>query len=156
MLPVFISKPHHKQEHSTSCLPACAKMLLNFIGDTIEEAILRDLLGTTDRGTTVTNILMLNASLPSVKAELHQWLLVDLQEYLETKLQPCIVTVGTRALPHWNKADSLHAVIVHGFDDVRILINDPYFDDQEFPVPIEAFLAAWSETENFVITIERR
>ncbi|MDZ7363198.1 MAG: cysteine peptidase family C39 domain-containing protein [candidate division KSB1 bacterium] len=122
----------------------------------MEETSLRDLLGTTDRGTTVTNILMLNASLPSLKAELHQWLLVDLQEYLETKLQPCIVTVGTRALPHWNEADNLHAVIVHGFDDVHIFINDPYFDDREFPVPIEAFLAAWSETENFAITIERR
>ncbi len=156
MLPVSINKPHHTQEHSTSCLPASAKMLLNFIGDMIEEAELRDLLGTTDRGTAVINILKLNASLPDVKAELHEWLLANLFEYLDNRLHPCIVIVWTGALPYWSDGDDLHAVVVHGFDDEHIFINDPYFNDQEFRVPIETFLAAWAETENLAITIERR
>jgi uncharacterized protein YvpB len=93
----------------------------------IEETALRNLLRTTDRGTTVTNILMLNASLSGIKAELHEWLLVDLQEYLETKRQPCIATVGTSPLPHWKQIESLHAIVVHGFDDEHIFLSTILF-----------------------------
>ncbi len=153
---VSINKPHHKQEHEASCLPACAKMLLNFLGNKIEENTLRDLLVTDEGGTSALNILMLNASLPDTKAELHIWLLMDLINYLEEKQQPCIVTVVTTNLPYWDEAEHSHAVVVCGFDEENIFINDPFFDAEEFTVPIEAFLAAWSETENLAITIERR
>jgi ABC-type bacteriocin/lantibiotic exporter with double-glycine peptidase domain len=132
-------------------------MLLNFLGNAIEESTLRELLGTDDDyGTPALNVLMLNASLPNTKAELHIWLLADLLNYLEVKRQPCIVTVGTTSLPHWDEPDNLHAVVVHGFDEENIFINDPYFEDEEFIVPIEMFLAAWSQAKNIVITIERR
>jgi ABC-type bacteriocin/lantibiotic exporter with double-glycine peptidase domain len=153
---VFISKPHHKQQLDASCLPACAKMLLNFLGSEIEESILRNLLITDDYGTPALNILMLNASLPDTKAELHIWLLKDLINYLETKQQPCIVTVITTALPYWDEADISHAVVVCGFDEENIFVNDPDFDEEEFIVPIDAFLTAWSEAKNIAITIERR
>jgi len=153
---VSISKPHHKQEHDASCLPACAKMILNFLGNTIEESALRNLLVTDEVGTSALNILMLNASLPDTKAELHIWLLTDLINYLEEKQQPCIVTVVTTNLPYWDEASHSHAVVVCGFDEENIFVNDPFFDDEEFIVPIEAFLAAWFEAKNIVITIERR
>ncbi len=153
---VSINKPHHRQEHEASCLPACAKMLLTFLGNMVEENALRDLLTTDEYGTSALNILMLNASLPGTKAELHIWLLSDLINYLEDKQQPCIVAVGTTALPYWNEADHSHAVVVCGFDEENLFINDPYFDDEEFIVPSEAFLAAWSEAKNIAITIERR
>ena len=156
MASVFISKPHHKQEHRWSCLPACSKMLLDFHGNILDEDVLRELLGTDENGTSALNVLMLNASLANTKAELHHWLLMNLKEYLETKRQPCIVGVGTRHLPHWNGKKNLHAVVVHGFDDEHIFINDPYFKKKEFRIPIELFLLAWSETGKISITIERR
>jgi len=75
-------------------------MLLGFIGDRIEEVDLRELLGTDEYGgTPALNILALNASLSGVKAEIHYWSLVDLQDYLETKRHPCIVAVRTNSLP---------------------------------------------------------
>jgi len=153
---VFINKPHHTQELKASCLPACAKMLLDFLGSTTDEAVLRDLLKTSRLGTPALNILMLNASLPDTKAELHRWLLIDLQKYLEAKQQPCIVGVRTGPLPYWKGRDSLHAIVVHGFDDENIFINDPYFKVKEFLVSNDAFSLAWSRTENIAITIERR
>ncbi len=153
---VSINKPHHKQEHEASCLPACAKMLFNFLGNPIKESALRDLLATDEMGTSALNILMLNASLPGTKAELHIWLLKDLINYLAEKQQPCIVTVITTALPYWDEADLSHAVVVCGFDDEHIFINDPYFDDEEFAVSIDTFLTAWFEAKNIAITIERR
>jgi len=153
---VSINKPHHKQEHDVSCLPACAKMLLNFLGNTIEESTLRGLLVTDELGTSALNILMLNASLPDTKAELHIWWLEDLINYLEDKQQPCIVTVITTALSYWEEEDLSHAVVVCGFDEENIFVNDPDFDEEEFIVPIEAFLTAWSEAKNIAITIERR
>jgi len=83
MASVFIKKPHHKQEPKWSCLPACSKMLLSFLGNTFKEGILRSLLGTDENGTSALNILMLNASLSNTKAELHHWLLINLKEYNE-------------------------------------------------------------------------
>ncbi|MDZ7291620.1 MAG: C39 family peptidase [candidate division KSB1 bacterium] len=130
---VFISKPHHKQQLDMSCLPACAKMLLDFIGNTIEEATLRELLETDHfGGTPALNILALNASLPEVKAEIHYWSFVDLQEYLEARRHPCIVAVGTNSLPQWKGKNCRHAVIVHGFDDKHIFLNDPFLLTQSF------------------------
>jgi predicted double-glycine peptidase len=131
-------------------------MLLDFLDSTTEEVLLRDLLKTSRFGTPALNILMLNASLPNTKAELHRWLLVDLQRYLETKRQPCIVGVRTGPLPYWEGRDSLHAIVVNGFDDKNIFINDPYFDEKEFLVSMATFALAWSRTENIAITIERR
>jgi len=156
MASVFIKKPHYKQEYKWSCLPACSKMLLSFLGNTFEEETLRNLLGTDENGTPALNILMLNASLPDTKAELHHWLLMNLKEYIEINRQPCVVGVGTRHLPHWNGKKNLHAVAVHGFDDEHIFINDPYFKKKEFLIPNALFLLAWSETGKIAITIERR
>jgi ABC-type bacteriocin/lantibiotic exporter with double-glycine peptidase domain len=131
-------------------------MLLHFLGEKIEEATLRSLFGTTTKGTAAINILMLNASLPEMKVELHHSSLADLQRYLETKLHPCIVGLRTSTLPHWKGRDCLHAVVVHGFDDVHIFLNDPYFDEAEFPVTIAAFMRAWSAVGNIAITMERK
>ena len=88
--------------------------------------------------------------------ELHHSSLANLQKYLGTRLHPCIVGVRTGALPYWKGKDSLHAVVVHGFDDKHIFLNDPYFDNTEFLVPLGAFSLAWSKTGNIAITIERR
>jgi len=157
MRSVSISKPHHQQQLNMSCLPACAKMLLDFIGNGIEEAMLRELLETDEfGGTPALNILSLNASLSGVKAEIYFWSFVDLQEHLEAKRHPCIAAVRTNSLPYWNGKDIRHAVIVHGFDERQFFINDPYFDDKEFPVKINEFLTAWSALGNIAITIERR
>ncbi|MDZ7406649.1 MAG: hypothetical protein ONB41_21505 [candidate division KSB1 bacterium] len=83
-------------------------------------------------------------------------MLKDLINYLEDKQQPCIVAVITTALPYWDKADISHALVVCGFDEENIFGNDPNFDTEEFIVPIDAFLAAWSEAKNIAITIKRR
>lgn len=156
MSTVFISKRHHRQEHNMSCLAACSKMLLDFHGNRVEESALRDLLSTENSGTPVVNILKLNASLPNTKAEVHHWSLDDLLGYLKTRQCPCAVTVGTIHLPHWKRKSCLQAVVIHGFDEKEIFLNDPYFDDHEFQVPIKAFLSAWAEMDNTVITIESR
>ncbi|MCI0695757.1 cysteine peptidase family C39 domain-containing protein [candidate division KSB1 bacterium] len=94
---VFISKPHHKQQIKMSCLPACAKMLLGFIGNPIEEAALRELLKTDKiTGTPALNILALNASLSGIKAEIHFWSLVDLQETAWSALGNIAITIERR------------------------------------------------------------
>ncbi|MDZ7363628.1 MAG: cysteine peptidase family C39 domain-containing protein [candidate division KSB1 bacterium] len=66
---VFISKPHHKQHLDASCLPACVKMLLSFLGSEIEESTLRNLLITDDYGTPALNILMHNPDKPEPNRE---------------------------------------------------------------------------------------
>ena len=153
---VFIKKPHHRQEHDMSCLAACSKMLLDFTGNITAEKALRDLLHTDAFGTVVANILVLNTALPETKTAIHRWPLSQLQNYLITKQRPCIVTVKTGLLPHWKGQDCAHALVVHGFGDEYILVNDPHFEDEEFRIMRDAFVLAWTELGNVVITIERR
>ncbi len=130
-------------------------MLLDFQGSPVDEKALRDLLTTENSGTPVVNVLKLNASFPNTRAEVHHWSLDDLLGYLKTHQRPCAVTVGTAHLPYWKKRNCLHAVVVHGFDEKQIFINDPFFDDHEFEVPIKAFESAWAEMDNTVITVEQ-
>jgi len=153
---VSIKKPHHTQELSMSCLPACTKMMLNFLGNEIEEPALRNLLATTDDGTAVISMLVLDTLVPDLKVKIHQWSLAHLQKHLETKRHPCIVTVETRHLPYWNGVSCFHAIVIHGFDDKHIFINDPFYKPREFRVTMGEFLLAWSEMQYIAITIERR
>jgi hypothetical protein len=131
-------------------------MLLEFHGNKIAESSLCSLLGMDEYGTPMLNILMLNASLPSIKAEVHHWSLDELRDYLQMKRLPCIVAVRTKHLPYWKGEDNWHAIIVHGFSDDNFLVNDPNYVAEEFQVPIKAFLLAWAETDTIVATIEKR
>ena len=66
--------------------------------------------------------------------------------------QPVIVFVRTGELPYWNyQAD--HALVVVGFDEEHIFVNDPYFDEAPIPVPRGDFELAWLERDYFYAVI---
>jgi len=66
--------------------------------------------------------------------------------------QPVIVFVRTGELPYWNyQAD--YALVVVGFDEEHIFVNDPYFDEAPIPVPRGDFELAWLERDYFYAVI---
>ena len=74
-----------------------------------------------------------------------------IEEHIELGL-PVIVAVHTWALPHWKNVDTEHAVVVVGFDDENVYLNDPFFVESSLPVPIAYFPGAWSDRdEQFAI-----
>lgn len=61
-----------------------------------------------------------------------------------TNGRPCIALVRTAQLPHWTYATD-HAVLVVGFDERAVYINDPAFEHAPQPVPRVDFELAWLE-----------
>ncbi|MCB0111712.1 MAG: C39 family peptidase [Caldilineaceae bacterium] len=56
---------------------------------------------------------------------------------------PCIVGVQTQELPHWNKVNTQHAVVVVGMDQDHVYLNDPEFPAVPIQTPLGDFDLAW-------------
>jgi len=151
---VYIKKPHHKQEQTSSCIPACVKIMLEFFGIKLSESELRLKLKTKPSGTHIINIFTLNDEPYGIYSTIEFWSLTQLKAYLEKSKLPCIVMLWTEYLNHWD-SECLHSVVVHGFDDSHIIINDPNFTQKEFYVPFEDFLNAWQINDGLVILFNR-
>jgi uncharacterized protein YvpB len=65
------------------------------------------------------------------------------------------VFVDTTPLPHWNET-TYHVLLVVGYDEESVIINDPIFDREEIRVPIAIFLEAWGKTENYMAFIKKK
>ena len=68
-------------------------------------------------------------------------------DYLQLAVKnglPVIVAVDTAALTYWTD-DTAHAVVVVGFEQDFVLVNDPEFEQAPQSVPLDEFLLAWLE-----------
>lgn len=137
LLPV----PHRRQQGATDCLVACASMVLEYLGISIPYARLLELLETTPYGTPGRHLLSLqslglevsysSASLDEVKAHMRRGL-------------PCIVLVRTSELPYWDFGTD-HALVVVGYGEDHVLVNDPYFEEAPQRIPTGDLVLAWLE-----------
>ncbi len=69
--------------------------------------------------------------------------------------QPLIALVRTIFLDYWGD-DLAHAVVVVGFDDEGLLLNDPAFDIAPQRASVNGFLAAWCEFDYLCASIIKR
>jgi len=149
--------PHRQQEHSYSCLAACARMLLAAHDIEKSEAELRRLLKTrASVGTHPVNLLWLEqfglaVSWPCAAS------LDDLYTQIESN-KPCIAFVWSSDLLYWEEVDEigyLHAVIVVGFSETGVLVHDPALPDGPTEVPILDFLRAWKRSGHLVAVADK-
>jgi len=68
---------------------------------------------------------------------------------------PVIVFVNTALLPYWDEK-AYHVLLVVGYDEESVIINDPFFDQEERIVPIANFLEAWGKLENYMAFIKKK
>ena len=68
---------------------------------------------------------------------------------------PVIVLVRTMFLDYW-QSDVAHAVVVVGYDEQHILINDPVFSNAPQRASESGFLAAWGEFDYLCGIIKKR
>lgn len=61
---------------------------------------------------------------------------------------PVIVFVDTGPLPH--------VLLVVGYDEDVVIVNDPFFDEAEISVPFDNFVKAWGLNGNYMIVIKKR
>ena len=133
--------PHHLQRSDGDCLAACAAMVLNHLSMSISYDRLLRLLDVKPYGTPGSHLK--NLTDLGVQVRYARGTLQELFEHLAAG-QPCIVRVRTDQLPYWTYVTD-HAVVVVGFNDQVVYINDPAFEQAPQRVSHVEFELAWME-----------
>lgn len=145
----LLSVPHSPQIEDAGCLGACAQMVLCYLDREYSQARLNAMLGLTSIGTPYGNVRRL-ADL-GLSVALGTGGDNDLRLAVDQGVPP-IAFVMTGDLPYWS-ANTSHAVVVVGYDDQSILLNDPMFDEAPQRVSWGDFMLAWSEQDFFFAII---
>ena len=141
----LLNVPLHKMSQTADCLAACAAMILDYIGHPVNYTDLLRLLEVGPLGTPAGHIVRLGQW--GVSVEYGEGSLETLQSLVDND-RPVIALVRTRELPYWQGFDTYHSIVVVGYDEAQIYVNDPYFDDAPQSVAIDDFLLAWLEMSN--------
>jgi ABC-type bacteriocin/lantibiotic exporter with double-glycine peptidase domain len=149
---VLLPVPHFEQSRDGACLPACVQMVLSHLGDERTEADFAELLGTKDYGTPIRNVERLREE--GYGLQVGQITRTELVSYLEEG-RPVIVRVWTPMLDYW-LVDTSHVVVVVGYDEATVFLNDPAIPTAPQRVAWIAFLAAWAEYDETAVVISRR
>ena len=109
-------------------------------------------LGTTVLGTPGSRLLRLSS--PEFQVFFGPLTLPLVRSSLE-RGRPVIALVRTVFLDYWEE-DFAHAVVVAGFDEESLLLNDPAVKDAPQRASVTGFLAAWGEFDYMCGTIAKR
>jgi ABC-type bacteriocin/lantibiotic exporter with double-glycine peptidase domain len=148
---VLLSVPHQRQQNDGDCLAACAAMLVTYLGRSLDYARLRQLLNVQPFGAPAGNIrrlAQLNLNVTYSQTDLN-----GLKAMVQQG-RPVIVFVKTGELLHWAYSTD-HALVVVGYDDDYLYVNDPDRDETETPlaVPRGDFELAWLERDYYYALI---
>ena len=135
-----LNVPHFEQEFRYSCIPACARMVLDFFGHQHTEAELRTLMKTDENGTSARRLMELTRLGFDVTFATTD--LAGLVSYLTSGVPP-IALLLTGSLPYWSESCD-HVAVVVGIDDPWVYLNDSCFGSAPQQVSHSDFLLAWS------------
>ena len=153
-----LNVPHFQQAVDGFCLPACAQMVLAYLGIEHSQKDLASRLGTRPIAGTpysrVTRLVDLGLDVTyKTNADLKA-----LAGHIE-RGAPVIVPVQTVELPYWNGHASRHTIVVIGMDETgrTAQVLDPALSSPDpIPVPLGDLLLAWDEMENAYAVLSRR
>ncbi len=137
----LLSVPHFEQSRDGFCLPACIQMVLAYWGRSITEAELAKQLQTTSLGTPIRHVERLRRY--GYRVEFGSSTVQQMKEHL-TAGRPVITRLWTEMLDYWDTVTS-HVVVVTGFDEHYVYLNDPGWATFPMAVLWDGFLAAWAE-----------
>jgi ABC-type bacteriocin/lantibiotic exporter with double-glycine peptidase domain len=146
----LLNTPHRLQEEEAGCLAACAQMLLQHIGVEATQSGLNRLFGLTSIGIPYSNIRRLEQL--GVHVEVAAGDDAALRSAIDRN-QPVIVFVKTGDLSYWSD-NTPHAVVVVGYDDEHVLLNDPIFAEAPKRSAWNEFMLAWSEQDYMLAIVE--
>ena len=138
VLPVL----HFQQSDEGYCLPACARMVLNYLGLEWKEASISQILGTKRYGTPSFAIERLSD--PALQVIYQEWSVAELLSMLAAG-RPVIVFVQTIFLDYYQE-DFAHALVIVGaVPDQHFWVQDPAQPTGPMTISWDGLLAAWSE-----------
>ncbi|MFQ5420269.1 MAG: peptidase C39 family protein [Anaerolineae bacterium] len=136
---ILLPVPHQRQRQEADCLAACAAMAFAYLGLSVPYDQLLKLLKIRSFGAAGQNLKYLAAL--DVQVIYREGSLDELKGHLLNG-RPCITLVRTADLPHWSYSTD-HALLVVGFDDQTIYVNDPAFETSPLALPVSDFELAW-------------
>lgn len=139
--------PNIQQLGDLECLVACSKQVLLHLGiDRSERWLWNQLQTSTGRSTSFDNLAMLEKSLGLV-VEMHRYSedILLFGPYLELGL-PILVAVDADIPESWPYYKE-HAVVVVGYDDEYVYVNDPAQEETGLAVDLDTFLLVWGRRD---------
>jgi ABC-type bacteriocin/lantibiotic exporter with double-glycine peptidase domain len=145
---------HHRQKADGYCLPACAQMVLDYLGFPRSQEVLAHQLGLRPSlGVPAPHIKNLNS--PDLAVVYESGTLDTVQKWLD-ETTPVIVFVQAGELPSWFGHRFQHAVLVVGLDEEQVYLLDPAVEGGVTAVSRGDFMLAWDEMDNALAVITRR
>ena len=144
-----LNTPHRLQEVEAGCLAACAQMVLQHIGVETTQSRLNRLFGLTGIGAPYSNIRRLDQLGIQVKVAAGDE--PTIRSAIDRN-QPVIVFVKTGDLLYWPDNTS-HAIVVVGYDEEYVFLNDPMFADAPKRSGWNEFMLAWSEQDHMLALV---
>lgn len=145
MPPTLLPIELRPQEAEAGCLAACVQMVLVRSGLVISQAELNRLFELTPAGVPLSRLGRLGRYGVQVTIR-RNGDLPDLYQAIAQNIPP-IVFMRTAPLPYWSE-DSQHAVVVSGYDETHLWLNDPAFPDAPQKVLAGELMLAWDEFDN--------
>lgn len=147
MSKICLKIPHYHQEFESSCLAACVRMILEYLGKKFSETHLRKLLKTKPTGTSPINIYHISSL--GVEVGLFQSSIQEILNLLHENIPPIIFI--------WREP-ILHAVVVVGFDyeTSNWIINDPAENQGAKEIDMLTLSEAWSYSNQLTATLIKK
>src|SRR6185436_10430268 len=138
------------QEHPTSCVAACVRMVLTDFGQILPEAQVRHLLGQPRLGITLTAACARLVQ-AGARSSLHgDWSLDDLRDALNQNLYP-LVGVERHLL---GNPPASHAIVLIGITSSHVAALDPLDGPHPQRYGTQAFESAWKQSGREALVIE--
>lgn len=142
--------PFEPQLHDGYCLPACASMIVSYLGKEISQQKIARLLETSEIGTPLTRIRNL------AKWGFHVHCAVegswqDLKQSIASG-NPVIVSTYAEWLPY-SEIQGQHVIVVVGISASSAFVLDPATTGDILEIDKNALLAAWTEMDLAYVVI---
>ena len=142
---------HYPQTIKVGCLAACAQMVLRPLGISVSQQKLHRRFDPTPIGVPFSRLRYLRNY--NVQVTINQGDLSDIILAIDQNTPP-IIFLRTGELSYW-QSDTQHAVVVVGYDNDDLLLNDPAFQNAPQRVLADELMLAWDELDNFYALLTR-
>lgn len=145
--------PYIRQLADGYCLPACAQMVLAYLGIKRDQVQLAKQLKMIPKAGTPGFRIRLLAS-KKLEVIYRSGEIADLRVALNKGMPPIIMVV-TSELPY-SELQSAHAVVLLAIDENSVLLNDPDYEEAPIRVSLGNFELAWYEMENKYALLKKK
>lgn len=149
----ILKVPYIRQLADGYCLPACAQMVLAYLGIKRDQVQLAEQLKMIPRAGTPGFRIRLLAS-KKLEVIYRSGEVADLRAALNKGMPPIIMLV-TGDLPYW-EISTTHAVVLLAIDEKSVLLNDPDYEEAPIRVSLGDFELAWYEMENKYALLKKK